>query len=91
MAPALHPGDRLLVGNWLALRVHDLVAFRDPESPSTFLIKRVVSVASSGALTVRGDNPNVSRDSRHFGPVPRTLVVGRAFYRYLPVDRRGRL
>jgi len=33
----------------------------------------------------------VSRDSRHFGPVPRGLVVGRVVYRYLPGARRGRL
>jgi hypothetical protein len=91
MAPALQPGDRLLVGTWLAACVNDLVALRDPESPSTFLIKRVAGVAPSGDVTVHGDNRNVSRDSRHFGPVPRALVVGRAFYRYLPADRRGRL
>ncbi len=91
MLPALQPGDRLLVGRWLAVHAGDIVTFRDPESPSALLIKRVLTVALNGELTVRGDNPNVSRDSRHFGPVPRSLIVGRAFYRYLPGPRRGSL
>jgi type IV secretory pathway protease TraF len=51
----------------------------------------VVSLEANGDLVVRGDNPNVSRDSREFGPVPRRLVVGRVVYRYLPGERRGRV
>ncbi len=88
MLPALRPGDRVLVCAWLRPRAGDLVVSRDPEARSTVLIKRVSSVGSNGDLLVSGDNPNVSRDSRHFGPVPRELVVGRAFYLYLPAERR---
>ena len=91
MQPALQPGDRLLVSNWLSVRTGDLVVFRDPEAPSTWLVKRVARLIPGGDVVVRGDNPNVSRDSRHFGPVPRSLVLGRAFYRYLPSARRGKL
>ena len=91
MRPVVQPGDRLLVGRWLRPRAGDLVVLRDPEQPSVFIVKRVASVEPNGDLVVRGDNPNVSRDSRHFGSVARRLVVGRAFYRYLPAARRGRL
>jgi nickel-type superoxide dismutase maturation protease len=91
MAPALRPGDRLLVSRWLSARSGDLIVFRDPEAPSTFLLKRIADITAAGDLLVRGDNPNVSHDSRHFGPVPRRLLIGRAFYRYLPRGRRGRL
>jgi nickel-type superoxide dismutase maturation protease len=91
MRPVVEPGDRLLVGRWLRPRRGALVVVRDPEYPSTFLLKRVASVAPNGDVVVRGDNPNVSRDSRHFGPVARNLVIGRAFYRYLPATRRGSL
>jgi signal peptidase I len=91
MLPALRPGDRLLVSGWLGLRVGDVIVSRDPEACSQFLIKRVASVGSNGDVVVAGDNPNVSRDSRAFGPLPRSLIVGRAFYRYLPPDRRGSL
>ena len=91
MRPVVQPGDRLLVGRWLRPRRGSLVVVRDPEYPSTFLLKRVARVEPNGDLLVQGDNPNVSRDSRHFGPVARQLIVGRAFYRYLPATRRGRL
>ena len=91
MLPALRPGDRLLVARWPRPRSGDLVVLRDPEAPLSYLIKRVAQVQPNGDLLVHGDNPNVSRDSRHFGPVNSRLVVGRAFYRYLPAERRGRL
>jgi nickel-type superoxide dismutase maturation protease len=91
MRPVVQPGDRLLVGRWLPARPGDLVVFRDPEQHSAFILKRVTSVAANGDLVVCGDNPNVSRDSRHFGPVPCRLVIGRVVYRYLPAARRGRL
>ena len=91
MRPVVQPGDRLLVARWLRPGRGSLVVVRDPEYPSTFLLKRVARVEPNGDLLVQGDNPNVSRDSRHFGSVARRLVVGRAFYRYLPGARRGRL
>ncbi|MBV9602009.1 MAG: S26 family signal peptidase [Chloroflexi bacterium] len=91
MQPALRPGDRLIIWTWARPRTHDVVVLRDPESRSTLTVKRVAAFTPDGALIVRGDNPNVSRDSRHFGPVPRALVVGRAVYRYLPGPRRGSL
>jgi nickel-type superoxide dismutase maturation protease len=91
MQPALLPGDRILVLTWAPPRRNDVIVFRDPEARATLTVKRVQALTVDGALIVRGDNPNVSRDSRHFGPVPRALVVGRALYRYLPGSRRGRL
>jgi nickel-type superoxide dismutase maturation protease len=91
MQPGLSPGDRVLVWQWAAPRSGDLVVFRDPERHLSFAVKRVVSLEANGDLVVRGDNPNVSRDSREFGPVPRRLVVGRVVYRYLPGERRGRV
>jgi nickel-type superoxide dismutase maturation protease len=91
MQPALQPGDRVLASAWLRARPGDVVVVRDPEAHRHVLVKRITSLVDGGALVVRGDNPNVSRDSRHFGPVPNALIVGRVFYRYLPAQRRGRL
>jgi nickel-type superoxide dismutase maturation protease len=91
MQPVLQPNDRLIVTSWVRLRPRDLVVFVDPEARRTHLVKRVEAISATGEVVVRGDNPNVSRDSRHFGPVPRGLIVGRVVYRYLPGARRGRL
>jgi nickel-type superoxide dismutase maturation protease len=89
MRPALEPGDRLVIGRWLRPRKGDIVVAQDPEQPSIILVKRVASLTRNGGLVLHADNPNVSRDSRHFGPVPRRLIVGRVIYRYLPGERRG--
>jgi nickel-type superoxide dismutase maturation protease len=91
MQPTLRPGDRILALTWAPPRADAVIVFRDPERGATFTVKRVQALTARGEVIVRGDNPNVSRDSRHFGPVPRSLVVGRALYRYLPGPRRGRI
>jgi mitochondrial inner membrane protease subunit 1 len=91
MQPTLQPGDRLLVLTWLAPRQGDVVVLREPDAHLSFAVKRVESTTPAGEVLVRGDNANVSRDSRHFGPLPRQLIVGRAVYRYFPAQRRGSL
>jgi nickel-type superoxide dismutase maturation protease len=91
MQPALQPGDRVLVATWARPRPGDVVVLRDPQRRGLFLAKRVAQRLPDGALVVAGDNPNVSRDSREFGPVPPALVVGRVVFRYLPAGRRGRV
>jgi nickel-type superoxide dismutase maturation protease len=89
MQPALRPGDRVLVSRWSRPRPGHIVMLRDPEHPSQTLAKRLAARTADGMYMVRGDNPNVSRDSRTFGPVPRRLIIGVVFWRYLPAERRG--
>jgi signal peptidase I len=38
---------------------------------------------------VMGDNRQASRDSRSFGPVGRDQIIGRALFRYWPLDQIG--
>jgi signal peptidase I len=60
-----------------------------------WLPKQDVGVTSSfgpvqipaGYYFVMGDNRDDSSDSRVFGPIPRHLIVGRAFVRIWPVSR----
>ena len=40
-------------------------------------------------IVVRGDNPEASTDSRSFGPVPTSAVLGRVARRYAPSWRAG--
>ncbi len=89
MRPTLEPGDRLVCVPPWRLRAGDVVALRDPRD-GRLLVKRVVAIDASG-VTVAGDNPGASTDSRTFGVVGRDRVIGRAVWRYRPEARRGRL
>jgi nickel-type superoxide dismutase maturation protease len=93
MQPTLQPGDRLLVARRALSKFgsDDLVVLREPDRHLTFAIKRIAALHANGDVIVAADNPNVSRDSRDYGGVPRKLIVGRAIYRYLPAHRRGPL
>jgi len=96
MAPALMPGDRLLVeSRTLARRLPhpgELVLAPDPRRPERELVKRVASVdAAAGTLELRGDAPHASTDSRSFGVVPVANVRWRVVGRYWPLARIGRL
>lgn len=44
-----------------------------------------------GEVFVMGDNRAKSRDSRFFGPIKKSLIIGRAFFRVWPPSRLGGL
>ena len=44
-------------------------------------------VVPQGRYFVMGDNRGNSKDSRVFGPIPRSIIVGRAFIRIWPITR----
>jgi signal peptidase I len=105
MHPAVEPGDWLLVDPTVALwpRRGSVVVFREPDS-GELAIKRVaarpgdrvayadgwlVSDANEADLMAAGRGEPV--DSRRYGPVPVELLVGRAWFRYAPRRRIGRI
>jgi nickel-type superoxide dismutase maturation protease len=88
MAPALRPGDWIIVDRRayrgrLPLR-GDVVLARDPRDPSRELVKRVGRVDLHGNAWLLGDNEAESTDSRTFGLVPSVAIVGRVRWRYWP-------
>jgi signal peptidase I len=93
MVPTLRAGDRLLVDRGAyrgrAPETAEIVVLLDPEDPSRWLVKRVIAVdEAAGTVEVRGDALDVARDSRQFGPVPITSLIGQAYRIYAPSDRR---
>jgi nickel-type superoxide dismutase maturation protease len=87
MEPTLAPGDRLLVLRARGLHAGDVVAVRDPRGHRV-LVKRVGAILDD-EIVLRGDNPSASTDSRSFGPVPVSAVLGRVVRCYAPSWRAG--
>jgi nickel-type superoxide dismutase maturation protease len=90
MLPALREGDRLLVRRTRRVRPGDIAVAADPRDGRRPMVKRVAALSADG-VTLLGDNPPASTDSRTFGPLPPDMVKGRAVYRYAPSNRAGRL
>ncbi|HEX6129344.1 MAG TPA: nickel-type superoxide dismutase maturation protease [Candidatus Limnocylindria bacterium] len=92
MAPALQPGDRLLVESLTytlrAPRAGEIVLAPDPRQPDRELIKRVAAVGTAG-IHLQGDHPAASTDSRAFGAVSAAAVRWRVALRYWPPLRIG--
>jgi nickel-type superoxide dismutase maturation protease len=81
MVPVLAPGDRILVLRTDQIAVGDIIAFEDPDGSEGALVKRATGV-DRNSVRVEGDNFGASRDSRHFGPVPRSSIIGRVLWCY---------
>jgi len=74
MEPALCHGEE-----WLAtrgrVRPGRVVVFWEPGRPHLRAVKRVTK-SIGDQWWVEGDNPAASRDSRHYGPIPRSAITG---------------
>ena len=96
MRPTLAPGDWLLVDSdayaGRSPAVGDLVLVPDPREASRLLVKRVSAVHDDGRrLSLAGDAPDASTDSRAFGSVEASRAEGRPWFRYWPPSRWGRV
>jgi signal peptidase I len=85
------PGDRLSVTDGHVFRdgVQEKAPYAGPcinagecNFPSTIRVP-------SGDYYMMGDNRSDSLDSRFWGPVPRSWIIGKAFFTYWPPDRIG--
>ena len=91
MESTLRAGEWWIARRQDAARPGDIVVVEQPGGSGLLMVKRLVRMESSG-YWVEGDNPDQSRDSRHFGPVDARLIRGRLVLRYwpLPVGRPAR-
>ena len=114
MAPAIEPGDWLLVDpttlRWP--RRGSVVVFHEPDGGG-LAVKRVAAgpgdrvafaqgylelaedeawlLSDATTETAAGRGYGEPVDSRVYGPVPVDLLVGRAWFRYAPLRRVGRI
>jgi signal peptidase I len=82
------PGDRISCRDGALLRNGQRVS--EPYlAPGTTTDGCRQTTVGPGQLYVMGDNRNNSQDSRTFGPIDRSDVVGRAFVRIWPLNHIG--
>jgi signal peptidase I len=81
------PGDRVEVREGRLLR--NGAAVEPDWSAQTMDYRFGPVVVPPGHLLVLGDNRNSSLDSHIWGPLPRQEVIGRAFWRYWPLQHFG--
>ncbi|MDA3022243.1 MAG: nickel-type superoxide dismutase maturation protease [Actinomycetota bacterium] len=91
MAPAMRTGDYWVVWRTKKVRPGQVVLLRHPLRPELPIVKRLISQPGPGLWWVEGDSPHISDDSRVFGPVATSAIVGRVTFRYYPLRRRRRM
>jgi signal peptidase I len=84
------PGDEIsLVGDTITINGQSLVEPYLPDEVVTCCLTPIT--VPEGHVFVMGDNRGDSYDSRRFGPIPVSSIVGRAFVRVWPPSRVGGL
>ena len=94
MSPFFLPGDRLLLLRAKRFRYGDAIVFRDDRRS---YLKRIAGLPGDTVTCwgqpfelgedeyyALGDNRDRSRDSRHFGPIRSSQIVGRVVLKYFP-------
>ena len=81
MLPTLKSGDVVLIKPGGGCRVGDIVLARHPYKKSVKVLKRLREIDEKGNLSLIGDNPSASTDSRAFGAILPKDVLGKAVSR----------
>ena len=80
MEPGLHEGQSVLLNPRAYAKAlpspGDVILMRHPKQAELIVVKRLAYLEGDGAY-VLGDNPVASTDSRNYGLVPLTHVLGR--------------
>jgi signal peptidase I len=96
MEPALQAGDFLVAVRPGQIGRGTLVVLEHPERPGFEMVKRVEAMPGELVGTHRlgpeeywvvGDRQDASTDSRAFGPVSRSAILGVVRFRYWPLSR----
>ena len=81
MVPTLKSGAFVLVDPHSKIKIGDVLLAAHPYKTSVKILKRVVGIDAKNNLTLIGDNPAESTDSRTLGAVSIESILGRAVSR----------
>lgn len=76
MLPTLKEGQEILTFNWSKPKIGDVVVIKHENKE---MIKRIEKMAKD-KFFVLGDNEKESTDSRHFGPIDKSQILGKVIY-----------
>lgn len=76
MAPTLYPKQQVLMDPEPPLILEDDIVVCQPPTSELYMIKRVVMI-EDGRYFVQGDNREMSTDSRQFGWLSRSDILGK--------------
>jgi signal peptidase I len=87
------PGDQIRIVNGHVYRngVQEKDLYINPCTGASSCDFPVAITVPRGDYYMMGDNRGESDDSRFWGPVPRSWIIGDAFFTYWPPDRIGTL
>ena len=87
MLPLLEQGEEVLIDPYAYSKsqpqVNDIVVTNHPWNTQLTIVKRVTEVAVDGSYFLRGDNPASSTDSRQWGLVNRSKIIGKVTNRFI--------
>jgi signal peptidase I len=84
------PGDRISLKNGRVYR--NDVALTEPYVTITPKPEDIPNITvPANEIFVMGDNRNNSNDSRYWGTLPMQNLIGKAVWRFFPLDRWGKL
>jgi signal peptidase I len=85
------PGDRLQILDGHVYRdgVREKDAYIEPCTGSDACSFPVTITVPRGDYYMMGDNRGQSDDSRFWGPIPKSWIIGKAFFSYWPPARIG--
>ena len=77
MKPTLNDAEVVLVKRTRSVQIGDVVLANHPFKKSVKMLKRVTEISGQGHFQLAGDNPDESTDSRTFGSIQPSDILGR--------------
>ena len=77
MSPTINDGEVVLYERAFDIAVGDIVFSAHPFMQSVKIVKRIMHIDSDGMVTLAGDNPGESTDSRTLGRIPIKSMQGK--------------
>jgi nickel-type superoxide dismutase maturation protease len=81
MMPTLKDGDAVMMVAPRSIKPGDVVLANHPYKSSVKIVKRVQAIDGEGRVSLTGDNPAESTDSRAFGGLSLECIKGKAVCR----------